>query len=272
MPSAAFFDLDKTILAKSSVLAFAGPLFEAKLLTRMDVTRSAYSQFAFSSGRADHSTMERMRSYLSSMVAGWNVATLQGVVAANLTRVVSPLLYNEAAALLREHQEAGHEVIIVSSTGEDIAVPIGQLLGVDHVMATRMVEQDGHYTGEIADYMYAERKAAAMREYAAAQGYDLADCYAYSDSGTDRWMLEAVGHPYAVNADRDLRRLAIENGWPLLEFRQSGPLQPASHRATLLWTIGAATATVAITAAAVVARRRRNWPSALPSKGFSGYK
>src|SRR5690606_3523913 len=135
------------------------------------------------------------------------------------------LLYDEAAALLREHQAADREVIIVSSTGEDIAAPVGQLLGGDHVLATRMVEEDGHYTGEIADYMYAGRKASAMREYAAARGYDLADCYAYSDSGTDKWMLEAVGHPYAVNPDRDLRRLAGENGWPVLEFRQSGPLQ-----------------------------------------------
>ena len=90
--------------------------------------------------------------------------------------------------------------------------PIGEMLGVDRVVATRMVIVDGRYTGEIDFYAYGENKAAAMRELAAESGYDLADCYAYSDSITDLPMLEAVGHPTAVNPDRALRREAAERG------------------------------------------------------------
>ena len=86
--------------------------------------------------------------------------------------------------------------------------PIGQLLGVDRVVATRMVTVDGRYTGEIDFYAYGENKAAALREVSAEGGYDLADCYAYSDSITDLPMLAAVGHPTAVNPDRALRRAA----------------------------------------------------------------
>ena len=87
--------------------------------------------------------------------------------------------------------------------------PIGEMLGVDRVVATRMVIDDGRYTGEIDFYAYGENKAAAMREVAAEGGYDLADCYAYSDSITDLPMLSAVGHPTAVNPDRGLRKAAL---------------------------------------------------------------
>jgi hypothetical protein len=100
------------------------------------------------------------------------------------------------------------------------------MLGADRVVATRMVTVDGRYTGEIEFYAYGENKAAAMREVAAESGYDLADCYAYSDSVTDLPMLSAVGHPTAVNPDRGLRKAALERGWPVLQFSR-----PVSMRA-----------------------------------------
>jgi hypothetical protein len=100
------------------------------------------------------------------------------------------------------------------------------MLGVDRVVATRMVTEDGRYTGEIDFYAYGENKAAAMRRVADEGGYDLADCYAYSDSITDLPMLLAVGHPTAVNPDRGLRKAALEHGWPVLQFTR-----PVSMRA-----------------------------------------
>src|SRR3712207_6785742 len=124
----------------------------------------------------------------------------------------------EAADLIEEHRAAGREIVIVSSSGAEMVEPIGQLLGVDRVVATRMVTVDGRYTGEIDFYAYGENKAVAVRQVAAENGYDLADCYAYSDSITDLPMLAAVGHPTAVNPDRALRRAAAEHGWPVLEF------------------------------------------------------
>ena len=83
-----------------------------------------------------------------------------------------------------------------------------------------MVVEDGRYTGDIAFYAYGEGKAVAIRELARQRGYDLADCWAYSDSWTDRPMLELVGNPVAVNPDKALRRHAAEVGWRLLEFRR----------------------------------------------------
>jgi len=254
--SAAFFDLDKTILAKSSVLALAGPLFEAQLLTRREVTRSAYAQLNFVAGRADHSMMEKMRAYLSAVVAGWDTATLRRVIELNLEQVVIPLVYAEATALIADHHSAGREVVMVTSTGADLADPIGGLLGVDHVLATKMIERDGRYTGEIADYMYGDRKASAIIELAAAKDLDLATCYAYSDSLTDLPLLEAVGHPYAVNPDRDLRRIASERGWTVLDFRDAPVLSPHPPRRQLIMVVAASVVAGGLGALTLITLRR----------------
>ena len=247
MPAVAFLDLDKTILARSSALAFARPLYRARLITRRDVTRSAYAQFSLATGRVDHAAMERMRAQLSTLVAGWDADLLRSLIDTQLSRIVRPLIFAEATELIRRHQAAGDRVVIVTSTGTDMAVPIGELLGVDDVLGTRMTERDGHYTGGIDDYMYGSRKAEAMASWARDAGCPLADCSAYSDSSTDLPMLEAVGRPHAVNPDRELRRLATDRGWPIHDFRDA----PLLHRSPGRPGLVVAVATCALACAAV---------------------
>lgn len=224
--TAAFFDLDKTIIAKSSVLAFSRPFQAGGLITRRAVLRSAYAQFVYLVGGADHDQMEKMRQFLSQMTAGWDVATVREIVADTLHNIVDPLVYDEAVHLIAEHKAAGRDVIIVSTSGAEVVEPIGEMLGVDHVVATRMRIEDGKYTGEIDYYAYADAKADAIRELAAERGYDLERCYAYSDSATDVPMLQAVGHPYAVNPDKELRKVAVAEGWPILVFTRPVALDP----------------------------------------------
>jgi len=220
MAVAAFFDLDKTILAKSSSLAFSRPFFDAGLLNRRSVLRSAYSQLVFGLQGADHEQMEKMRAYLSSMVAGWPVQTVSEIVAETLHTIVQPLVYDEAVDLIESHQASGHDVVIVSASGAEVVEPIGAMLGADHVIATQMVVEDGRYTGEIGTYAYGAGKAAAMQALALERGYDLDECFAYSDSETDIPMLQLVGHPSVVNPDKVLRRAAAANEWPVLTFRR----------------------------------------------------
>ena len=217
--TAAFFDLDKTIIAKSSTLAFSRSFYQGGLINRRAVLRSAYAQFVYLVGGADHDQMERMRAYLSSMASGWDVEQVKLIVAETLHQLIDPLIYDEAATLIEEHHLAGRDVVIVSTSGAEVVQPIGELLGADHVIATRMVVgEDGRYSGEIEYYAYAETKAEAIRELAESEGYDLTRCYAYSDSVTDLPMLEAVGHPSAVNPDRALRKEAVAREWPVLVF------------------------------------------------------
>jgi phosphoserine phosphatase len=123
------------------------------------------------------------------------------------------------------HKAAGRDVVIVSSSGEEVVGPIGAMLGADEVVATRMVVADGKYTGEIELYAYGPEKAVAIRDLAAKRGYDLATSYAYSDSATDVPMLEGVGHPSVVNPDRALRKISAERDWPRLTFSNAVPLR-----------------------------------------------
>jgi HAD superfamily hydrolase (TIGR01490 family) len=223
--TAAFFDLDKTIIAKSSVLAFGKPFYQKGLLNRRAVLRSAYAQFVFALAGADEDQIERMRAYLTSMCAGWDVSQVSDIVSETLHEIIDPIVYDEAVELITTHKAAGRDVVIVSSSGEEVVAPIGAMLGADEVLATRMLVADGKYTGEISRYVYGPEKAAVIRQLAEERGYDLSECFAYSDSATDVPMLEAVGHPYAVNADRALRKVAGERDWPMLTFSNAVPLR-----------------------------------------------
>jgi HAD superfamily hydrolase (TIGR01490 family) len=216
---AAFFDLDKTIIAKSSTLAFGRSFYNGGLINRRAVLRTAYAQFVYLAGGADHDQMERMRAFLSAMATGWDVGQVKEIVAETLHELIDPLIYSEAAALIAEHKAAGRDVVIVSTSGSEVVEPIAEMLGADLAIGTRMaVDDEGRYSGEIEFYAYAENKAKAIIELAAERGYDLSRSFAYSDSATDIPMLEAVGHPYAVNPDRALRKEAVVREWPVLVF------------------------------------------------------
>jgi HAD superfamily hydrolase (TIGR01490 family) len=245
--SAAFFDLDKTIIAKSSTLAFSKPFFQGGLLSRRAVLRSAYAQFVFAISGADHDQLEKMRAYLTEMVTGWDVDVVRQSVAETLHSIIDPLVFEEAVDLIEEHQAAGRDVVIVSASGTEVVEPIGEMLGVDHVIATTLLVKDGRYTGDVDFYAYGPNKAVAMEQLAAERGYDLAASYAYSDSETDAPMLQSVGHPFAVNPDKALRRLAEEKGWPILTFARPVALR---RRLGLDTRVGKAAA-VAVVASAV---------------------
>jgi HAD superfamily hydrolase (TIGR01490 family) len=265
--AAAFFDLDKTVIARSSTLAFSRPFYAGGLITRRAVLRSAYAHFLYLAGGADHDQVERMRQYLSSLVAGWDVQQVRDIVAETLTELIQPVVYQEATALITDHHLAGRDVVLVSASGAEVVEPIGRLLGADHVVATRMVvDDDGRYTGQIEFYAYGEQKAVAVRDLAAGHGYRLDACFAYSDSVTDLPMLEAVGHPVAVNPDRALRREAVARDWPVLDFTHPVTLRsrmagrahrlPAPSRpAVAVAAVGAGAATAGLIWYAAARRR-----------------
>jgi HAD superfamily hydrolase (TIGR01490 family) len=271
--SAAFFDLDKTIIARSSALAFGRPFRAGGLINRRAALKSAYAQLVYLVAGADEDQMDRMRDYITEMCTGWDVQQVRDIVAETLYEIVDPLIYDEAAGLIEEHKAAGREVVIVSSSGEEVVGPIGELVGADRVIATKMVVEGGRYTGQVAYYAYGPAKAAAMRELADAAGYDLADCYAYSDSITDLPMLEAVGHPAAVNPDRALRRIAREREWPVLVFSRPVSLRGrlANLRSPRHPVVGTAFGVgAAVAGLAWYAARRRTTPEAAEVSGHRG--
>lgn len=252
--SAAFFDLDKTIIAKSSSLAFSKPFQAGGLITRGAMLRSAYAQFVYLVGGADHDQMEKIRAFMSQLVEGWDVETVKEIVGETLHHVVDPIVYDEAVSLMEEHHAAGRDVVIVSTSGTEVVEPIGEMLGADDVIASRLEIVDGKYTGEIDYYAYAEEKARAIEALAAERGYDLEQCFAYSDSFTDAPMLGAVGHPHAINPDKELRRLAATQGWPILQFTRPVTLR---NRIPVKPTLAAITVGTALTVGGAIWLNRR---------------
>ena len=223
--TAAFFDLDKTVIAKSGTAAFNKPFLSQGLINRRAVLKSSYAQFLVLMSGADSDQMDRMRSNITNMCTGWDVEQVKSIVRETLHDIVDPLVFAEATELIADHRLCGRDVVVVSASGEEIVAPIARALGATHAMATRMVVEDGRYTGEIAFHCFGEGKAEAIRALAAREGYVLEHCYAYSDSISDLPMLEAVGHPTVANPDRTLRKEATARGWPVQTFSKSVSLR-----------------------------------------------
>jgi HAD superfamily hydrolase (TIGR01490 family) len=216
--TAAFFDLDKTIISRSSTLAFVPSFYRYGLISRAQAVRGGMAQLAFRLGGADHERMERIKEQLTRLCSGWSVDRVTEIVTMHLAEIIGPMVYPEARGLLDAHRNAGRDVFIVSTSGQEMVGPIGTMLGASGIIATQMRHANGRYTGELEFYAYGEAKALRIRQLAAERGYTLADCFAYSDSHTDLPMLETVGYPHAVNPDRQLRRVAESRGWPVLAF------------------------------------------------------
>ncbi|MFN2526151.1 MAG: HAD family hydrolase [Actinomycetota bacterium] len=233
---AAFFDLDKTTVARSSPLALGRSFMTAGMIGRSTLLKSLYAQFVFNLFGADEEKMDRMRDEAAKMTAGWEQERVRQVVTEVLDEVISPLMYAEALERMHDHRAAGRLVCLVSSSPEEIVEPLAKMLRVDRWIATKSKIEDGKYTGELDFYAYGPYKAEAMQALAEEEDIDLKGSFAYSDSITDLPMLEVVGNPVVVNPDKDLRRIAIERSWPIESFRNPVSLRsrlPNLRRAAL---------------------------------------
>ena len=216
---AAFFDLDKTVIAKASMVAFGRPLYREGLISRRLLVRALYGQLIYMHLGADEQKLERMRDSVLALTKGWEQAKVRSIVEEALEDVVEPIVYDEALDLINEHRDAGRMVFIVSASPEEIVAPLSRYLGADAFLATRStIDQHGRYAGTTEFYCYGPNKAEAIRAVATEQGIDLSRSYAYSDSATDLPMLEVVGHAVAVNPDRELSRAAQEHEWEIRTF------------------------------------------------------
>lgn len=222
---AAFFDLDKTVIAKASLLAFGRTFYKEGLVTRRDVARSIYAQLVYRYFGANEKRLSKLQRAVSGLTLGWDQKMVIRVVTEALVSIVEPLLFKEAVQLIEEHKRAGRLVYLVSASPLEIVSPMAKFLEVDGSISSKpCTDEHGHYTGEMEFYAYGPYKAEAMVSMAQENGIDLDNSYAYSDSYTDIPMLESVGHPVAVNPDRVLARKAKESGWQILHFQQRMPL------------------------------------------------
>jgi HAD superfamily hydrolase (TIGR01490 family) len=217
--AAAFFDLDRTLLRRSSALALAGPFRERGLINRRQLAKAAAWQVLFVLRGASHEAVRRAAEDGLVVLRGYRPEELRDLVATAMEPVLKPLVYREPLDLVARHRGRGEPVYIVSATLQEIVDELARELAFDGALGTVCeLGPDGAYTGRALRSLHAEAKADAVRDLAEAEGLDLAECTAYSDSHTDLPFLEAVGHAVAVNPDRALRRIARCRAWPVLEF------------------------------------------------------
>jgi HAD superfamily hydrolase (TIGR01490 family) len=212
--AAAFFDLDRTLLRRSSALALAPAFRAAGLISRRQLARAAVWQLLFALRGAGHVAVRRAAEDGLTVLRGFTPDELRSLVAGSMERVLKPLVYAESLDLVDLHRSRGEPVYIVSATLQEIVQAIADDLGFDGALGTVCEVVDGRYTGRALRALHADNKARCIRDL----DYDLEASTAYSDSHTDLPFLEAVGHPVAVNPDRALRRIAAARGWPVLEF------------------------------------------------------
>jgi HAD superfamily hydrolase (TIGR01490 family) len=217
--AAAFFDLDRTLLRRSSALALAGSFRARGLIGRTELAKAAVWQLLFAARGASPETVRKAAEDGLLILRGFSPDEMREVVAEALEPVLKPLLYRRALELAREHRQRGEPTYIVSAALQEIVGPLADELGFDGAVGTVCEVADGAYTGRAVRSCHGPAKADAIRELAESAGIDLAASTAYSDSQSDLPFLEAVGHPVAVNPDRALRRVAAERGWPVLVFR-----------------------------------------------------
>lgn len=221
--AAAFFDLDKTLMAGSSGMQFARVATRHGIVGRRQLASWAVEHLRYRlRGTTDERTGEVLR-VARALIAGVPARTLERmnpeVMAAILPRVY-PQMLDEVYA----HQDAGRATFIVSAAGDGVIQSLAAVLGMDGGIGTSYeVDGDGAFTGRFdGPFVYGPGKVEAMEAFAAEHGIDLDASYAYSDSLSDLPMLRAVGNPVVVNPDPGLAAIAREEGWRTVRFERLG--------------------------------------------------
>ncbi|CAN5887768.1 HAD-IB family hydrolase [soil metagenome] len=220
--SAAFFDLDRTLMSGSSAYYFGKAAYREGLRPWHRVFGDALNTVIFRAFGASDEKSATVRDAILESVAGTPAEELHRL-SPGVVEEILPAIRPEAEALLEMHEVAGRDVYIVSASPVEIVGELARALGLDGGLGTTSEIVDGVYTGNLdGPFLYGEGKASKISEIAEARGYDLQSCYAYSDSASDLPMMQLVGNPVAVNPDRALQAVAHRRGWPVVEFNATG--------------------------------------------------
>jgi HAD superfamily hydrolase (TIGR01490 family) len=220
--AAAFFDLDRTLMAGSSGFEFARAAYQAGMVSRRQLAKDAVANVAFRLNGSTDAASQALLERVSAMLEGVRVRDIERLVPPVLAGVL-PRVYPRMLEIAYDHQDSGRPIFICTAASQEMGELMATVLIFDGAVGTVYETRDGAYTGRLAGpFNYREGKAMAIRELAERENLDLAASYAYSDSESDLPMLRAVGHPVAVNPDAELARVAAAEGWEVLRFDRLG--------------------------------------------------
>jgi HAD superfamily hydrolase (TIGR01490 family) len=250
--SAAFFDLDRTLMQGSSAFQFGRAAYHAGLISRKQLISDGWANLRFRLRGASDESSHALRDRISKALEGVRVRDMERLGAPVLAGVL-PRVYPQVLAIAHEHQDAGREAFITTAASQELADILAQVLALDGGLGSQFSSvEDGVYTGDPTGlFIYGPDKAKAIEQLARERGFDLAASYAYSDSASDLPMLRLVGHPVVVNPDRELLGVAKQEGWQVLRIDRLG------RRLKTMAALAGAGAVGGIASAAMTSRRGR---------------
>jgi HAD superfamily hydrolase (TIGR01490 family) len=242
---AAFFDIDNTIMRGASSFYLAKGAYQRRFLSMRDLAGFAVDQLKFATaGGEDLDVMAKAMEAGLSFVNGRTIAEMEQLGEEIYEQGIRGKVWPGTLTLAQQHLARGERVWLVSATPVEVARVIADRLGLTGAMGTVAQVRDGVYTGRLVGTpLHGVAKAEALRALAAREGLDLSRCYAYSDSSNDMPMLTAVGRAVAVNPDDELRQAAVDNRWPIYDYR--------GRRNTRVFILPAAIGGAAIVGAAI---------------------
>jgi HAD superfamily hydrolase (TIGR01490 family) len=218
VPGAAFFDLDRTLISRSSSLSLAPAFHRRGLLRRRDRAKAVVAQLVFVRYGAGTSRVGQTADTGMAFLKGLPMETMRDIVRESLDTAFKPHVYRDALDLVARHRERGEKSFVVSAALQEIVDALVAELGLDGGRGSTAEVENGVYTGRLVRRLDGRAKADVLVQLASAGDIELAESTAYSDSAADVPFLEAVGYPVAVNPDRKLRAIAAERGWRVLRF------------------------------------------------------
>lgn len=256
LSSAAFFDLDNTVMQGASLYYFARGLAARRYFTTGDLVKFGWKQLRFRLVANEHAgDISEAREAALSFIQGWRVEDVRRLSEEIFDELMKDRIWAGTQALAQAHLDKGERVWLITAAPVELGLVIADHLGITGALGTVAEIHDGIYTGRlVGDMLHGQAKEVAVRALAAAEGLDLDECYAYSDSVNDLPMLGAVGHPVAVNPDGALRRHARANNWDIQDFRSGRKAVKVAVPATLAAGVVAG----AVISGVALNRRRRS--------------
>jgi HAD superfamily hydrolase (TIGR01490 family) len=220
---AAFFDVDNTLIRGSTIYFLGRGMYQRGYFTKKDISRFVLANLRFRlTGKENKEEIARFQSAATDFIGGHNVKDIEEIAQQIYDEFVSPAMWQGTIDIAQTHIANGVEVYLVTAAPEDMATLISTRLGLTGALGSKAEIKDGLYTGQMnGALLHGKEKAVAVRELAEKKGFNLEDCFAYSDSNNDLPLLQCVGHPSAINPDTLLGLRAMAEGWPIHDFRRA---------------------------------------------------
>jgi HAD superfamily hydrolase (TIGR01490 family) len=198
-------------------------MYQRGFFTKADISRFVVANIRFRmTGTEKKEVIEKYQNAATDFIGGHSVEDIKKVGEEIYDEFVSPKLWQGTFEIAKSHLDKGEEVWLVTAAPQDMANIIAERLGLTGALGSKARIENGIYTGALdGELLHGSRKATAIQELARAHGFDLKNCYSYSDSHNDIPLLQAVGHPSAINPDAILRIRAMAEGWPIHDFRRA---------------------------------------------------